>query len=161
GGGAGGHAAARVHGDSERRAHGRGVLGHHHPELELVQALAGHRHADQAPPVGRHEVHAFRRDLVGGHDQIALVFTILVVDDQQHPALPDLLDAFLDRGEGHDVPLSASDRCRYLPITSVSMFTAWPSASPPKVVTASVCGITITSNVCVPSSAIVRLTPST
>ena len=65
-----------------------------------------------------------RRHLVGGHDQVALVLTVLVVDDQQDATLADLLDAFLDRGEGHVVPLSASDRCRYLPITSVSMFTA-------------------------------------
>ena len=82
--------------------------------------------------------------------------------DQQDPALPDLLDTFLDRGEGHDVPLkvraTAADISRSRPSRRSP---PGHSASPPKVVTASVCGITITSKVRGPRSAMVRLTPST
>src|SRR6266404_1286982 len=99
-----------------------------------------------------HEVDGFRGDLVGGHDEVTLVLAVLVVDDDQHPPLPDLLDPFFDRGEArHDVSLltrtavSSSDRSTYFPITSASMFTATPRSSRPRVVTSSVCGISITS----------------
>ena len=44
---------------------------------------------------------------------------------------------------------------------SVSMFTACPGRGRPSVVTASVCGITMTSNARSSSAATVRLTPST
>ena len=122
---AGGHPAARIDGDGEGGAHRRGVLGDHHAQLELVEPLAGHRHADQAAAVGRHEVDGLRRGLVGRHHEVALVLAVFVVDDQQDPAQADLLDALLDRSEhAHGVPRRASDRCRYLPITSVSMLTA-------------------------------------
>src|SRR5262249_39097149 len=103
-----------------------------------------------------------RRDLVGRHHEIAFVLAVLVVHDEQDAPLADLLDALLDgREPGHVVPLSASERTRYLPITSASMFVACPSASRPSVVTASVCGINMTSKLRSPSAATVRLTPST
>src|SRR6185369_4130093 len=160
--GAGRHAAAGVDGHGERRAQRRRVLGDHHAELQLVQPLAGHRHADQPAPVHGHEVHRFRRGLVGGQDQVTFVLTVLVVGDQQEMSLADLLEGLLDRDEhAHVIPFSSSERCRYLPITSISRLTVWPGASVPNVVTASVCGITITSNACRSSAATVRLTPST
>src|SRR4029450_7407517 len=82
--------------------------------------------------------------------------------DDDRASLPDLLDPLLDgRKRGHVIPLRASDRTRYLPITSTSMFVAWPGASRPSVVTASVCGISMTSKLRPPSAATVRLTPST
>src|SRR6266508_1216543 len=160
--GPGRHPPAGVDRHREGGAHGRRVLRDHHAELQLVQPLPGHRHADEAAPVCGHEVHRFRRSLLGGQDQIALVLSVLVVDDQQETSLADLLQGLPDRDEcAHGIPLSSSERCRYLPITSVSRFTAWPRASRPNVVTASVCGITITSNTRASRAAIVRLTPST
>src|SRR5207249_12341105 len=51
------------------------------------------------------------RDLVGGHDKIALVLAILVVDDHEDASRADLLDGRLDaRKPRHVAPLSASDR---------------------------------------------------
>src|SRR5205814_10031559 len=88
-------------------------------------------------------------------------FTVVVVDDDQDPSLPDLLDRLVDGRElGHRAPFSAIDRTRYFPITSASMFTVRPGARSPSVVTASVCGISITSKLRSPSAATVRLTPS-
>ena len=134
--------------DGERGAHGRRVLGDHHADLQLVQPLAGHRHADEAAPVRGHEVDRLRRRLVGGHDQVALVLAVLVVDDQQEirPWRISSMASSIVTNALMSSPSAASERCRYLPITSISRFTAWPRASVPNVVTASVCGITITSN---------------
>src|SRR5207237_3877235 len=155
-------AAACIHADRGGRAHRRRVLDHHHAELQLVPTLAEHRHAHKAARVRDHEVHGLGGDLVGGHDEVAFVFAVLVVDDDEDPTLPDLLDRLFDRREAaHHAPLTASDRCTYLPITSVSMLTACPAASRPSVVTASVCGISITSKAASSTDATVRLTPST
>src|SRR5262249_42745150 len=155
-------AAPRVDRDRERGAHGCRVVRDHHSDLELVETLAEHRHADQAAAILGHEVDCFGSRLVRGHDEVPLVLPVFVVDDEDDAALPDLLDGLVDRREhGHCAPLSASDRCRYFPMTSISTFTDSPSASPPKVVTASVCGITMTSKVVTASAATVRLTPST
>src|SRR5947207_460762 len=162
GGGPGRHAATRIDGDRERRPHRRRVVRHHHPDLELVEAVAQHRHADEATAELGHEVHRFRCGLLRRHHEVALVLAILVVDDDEDPPLADFLDGLVDGGErGHDAPLNASDRCRYLPITSISTFTTEPSASTPIVAPASLCGITITSKVVISSAATVRLTPST
>src|SRR3989338_8585904 len=156
------YAAPRVHGDGERGPHRRRVVLDHHRDLQLVEALGGQRHADQAAAVPGHEVDGLGRDPVGRHHEVALVLAVLVIDHQQDPAGADLLDGLLDgRKRRHVIPLRASDRTRYLPITSASMFTACPTRRAPSVVTASVCGISITSKLPAPSAATVRLTPST
>src|SRR2546426_2048676 len=162
GGGAGRDTPPRVHGDRERGSHGGRVVGDHHRDLELVQALAEQGDADQASTVLRHEVHRFRRHPVGRHHEVAFVLAVLVVHDEKNASLSDLLDALLDgRKRCHVVPLNASERTRYLPITSASMFVACPGLSRPSVVTASVCGISITSKLSSANPATVRLTPST
>src|SRR2546429_909457 len=85
-----------------------------------------------------------------------------IFPDAQAPALPDLLERLLDgREAAHHAPFTASDRCTYLPITSVSMLTACPAASRPRVGPASVCGISITSKAASSRAATLRLTPST
>ena len=91
--GAGGDAAPGVHRGRERGAERRRVVAHHHRDLELVEPLAEQRHADQAPAVLGHEVHRLRGRALGGHDEVALVLAILVVDHDEHPARADLLDA--------------------------------------------------------------------
>src|SRR5438128_6910807 len=160
--GAGRDATSGVDGDSERGPHGGRVVRDHHRDLELVQPLAGHRHADEAAAVLGHEVDGLRRDLVGGHHEIALVLAVLVVDDHEDASRADLLDGRLDaRKPRHVAPLSASDRTRYLPIRSASTFVACPGLSRPSVVAASVYGISMTSKLMSPSAATVRLTPST
>src|SRR5207249_10914565 len=104
--------------------------------------LAGHGYTDEAAAVLGHEVDGLRRDLVGGHDEIALVLAILVVDDHEDASRADLLGGRLDaRKPRHVAPLSASDRTRYLPIRSASTFVACPGLSRPSVVAASVYGI--------------------
>src|SRR6266446_6069597 len=177
GGGSGGHAPAGVHADREGGAERRGVVGDHHRDLQLVEALAEHGHADEPAPVLGHEVDRLRGRLLGGHEQVAFVLAVLVVDHDEHATGADLLDAFLDRDElglAHRVPSLASGpftgaggsrncsiRCTYLPIISISRFTRLPRVSPPRVVAARVCGMIMISKSRSLSRATVRLTPST
>src|SRR6266478_782478 len=177
GGGAGGHAPASVHADREGGAERRGIVRDHHRDLQLVEALAEHGHADEPAPVLGHEVDRLRGRLLGGHEQVAFVLAVLVVDHDEHATGADLLDAFLDRDElglAHRVPSLASGpftgaggsrncsiRCTYLPIISISRFTRLPRVSPPRVVAARVCGMIMISTSRSLSRATVRLTPST
>ncbi len=65
------------------------------------QRSGGKRQADQAAAVGGHEVDGLVRDHLRGHGQIAFVFTILVVDDDQHFAGAEIDQGFRDGGKRH------------------------------------------------------------
>ena len=84
----GGHLPG-VDGDGERRLETRGVLADDHRDLQLIQPIPGHRQADQAPSVARHEVDGVGCHLLGGNRQIALVLAIFVVDDDDDPAVAE------------------------------------------------------------------------
>ena len=85
---AGGHAAARLDAHGERRAErGAAAPGRlHHRQLDAVDLVLGEGHADEAAPVGGHEVDGLGRDELGGHRQVALVLAVLVVDEDDHLA---------------------------------------------------------------------------
>ena len=72
----------------------RGVLRRHGTEPQVIQALFGHRQANQSAPVPGHEVDGLRGDHLGGHGEIAFVFAVFVVDDHDHAPRAD----FLQRG---------------------------------------------------------------
>ena len=101
GGNAGGDAFGRLDADGEVGMVRRGVVLDHRRQAQLPAALAGQRQADQAARVGDHEVDVGRLDQFGRHDQIALVFAILVVDDDDHAAVADFFQQFGDGGETH------------------------------------------------------------
>ena len=60
------------------------VLAGHAFEAEGVGAFVGDRDADEAAPVGGHEVDGFGGDFFGGHDEVAFVLTVFVVGDDDH-----------------------------------------------------------------------------
>src|SRR3989442_15913273 len=99
GGDAGGDAVARVNGFAEGGAVGGSVDGGHEREMEFVAALFGQREADQAAGVLGHEVDGVGRDFIGGHGQVAFVFAVLVVHQDDHAALANVFDGFFDSGE--------------------------------------------------------------
>ncbi len=129
----GADAGASLDRDRERGLEGRLVLGRHQVEAELVAALGGQGEADQPAPLLAHEVDRLGGDELGGHRQVALVLTVLVVADDDHLALADVLDRFLDRGErgpgrAHRAPLAIS-LSTYLASTSTSRFTIVPASA--------------------------------
>ena len=62
----------------------------------LPAALAGQRQAHQAARVRDHEVDVGRAHQLGGHDQVAFVLAVLVVDDHDHAAGADFVEQFGD-----------------------------------------------------------------
>src|SRR5579884_1020783 len=69
--------------------------------MKAVADLRRQRQTDQAPPVFRHKIDNFRSDLLSCNREIAFVFAILVVDDDQHASGPELLDSFGNRRKWH------------------------------------------------------------
>ena len=99
----------RVNGFGEGRAMDARVDGRHEREMELVAALLGEREADQAAAELGHEVDGFGGDLFGGQGEVAFVFAVFVVDQDDHAALANFFDGFFDGGEwrvsfGHGCP---------------------------------------------------------
>jgi hypothetical protein len=125
--------------DAKRGIERRRVLIDHQRNLELVEAFRGHRHADQAAAVTRHEVDGLGRDLLRRNRQIAFVLPILVVDDNHHATGADDVDGLLDRRKRAAAPCTFGDtdfralaghvsscstaRATYLPIMSHSRLT--------------------------------------
>jgi hypothetical protein len=67
-------------------------------ELKLIATLFGERQADETATVDRHEANDLGRDEFSRTYKVALVLAVLVVDDYDHPAVPDLFYRFIYRG---------------------------------------------------------------
>src|SRR5207249_2645897 len=126
-------------------------------QLELLEPLAGHRHADDAARVFADERDHLGRAGLRSHREVTLVLAVLVVDDDDHVAGRDLGDRFIDGAERRqwlddprmtrDLPRRASllhesslvhdlrsKRSTYFATMSTSMLTASPTPS-------AVCGV--------------------
>ena len=143
GGDAGRDALAGLDRDGEGGSVRRLVALGHHPQPELVAALAGEAEADQPAALLRHEVDRLGRRELRGDGQVALVLAVGRVDDDDHLALPDVLDRLLDRGEralgrnrrsAHRFIVDGSSRSTYFASTSASRLTSSPGSSAPSVV---------------------------
>ena len=99
GGDAGADAVRRVDGYGEHRPVRLGVVLDHRRHADLIAPLGGHRQADEAARVAGHEVDVVGLDVLGGDDEVALVLAALVVDEDHHPAVPELFDEHLRRME--------------------------------------------------------------
>ena len=71
-------------------------LAHHQRQPQLPAAIAIERQADQATAEPGHEIDVLGANLRRGHDEVAFVFAVLVVHEDDHPALPDILDNLVD-----------------------------------------------------------------
>ena len=61
-----------------------------------MAAFLGYWGTEYTAAVLEHEVDVLRRNLLGGHDEIALVLAILVVDNDDELALAEILDGLVD-----------------------------------------------------------------
>ena len=96
-GDAGGNSARGLDRDGEGGLVGRGVFLDHQGEIELPDSFLGQREANQPAPVRGHEVDRVGGHLLGGHYQVPLVFSVLVVGEDDHPAAPDLRQRLFDQ----------------------------------------------------------------
>ena len=72
----------------------------HGDEIQRVATLLGEREADEAAAFAGHEIDSFGRDFFRRHGEIAFVFAVFVINDDDHAALANFFDGFLDCGEG-------------------------------------------------------------
>ena len=105
---AGARALPCVDRDRERGAVGLGVHGDHQRQIERVEAIAGHGHADHAGGVLQEECDLLRRGGFRGHDEIALVLALLIVGHDHDLAPPYRGDRIFDPGERHQLLLHIS-----------------------------------------------------
>ena len=95
----GGDAFLRLDGDGEGGLERRFVACRHGAQAEFLHPLACEREADQPATVLRHERDLLRRRHLRGNDEVALIFAVFVVDEDEHAPVARLLDDFLDRGQ--------------------------------------------------------------
>src|ERR1035438_5411837 len=95
----GSDSVARVDGFAKRGAILRCVFAGHGTDAQVIEALFGHRQTDQAASVASHEVDRFRSNFFGGQSEVAFVFAIFVVDDDNHYPGADLFDRRRDIGK--------------------------------------------------------------
>ena len=96
-GGDAGGACGRVDGDRVGGAVEILVVGHHRRQLERGGALVRHGHADVAGRVAHREGHELRCCVLGGEDEVALVFPVLAVHHDNGLTCADGGDGLLDR----------------------------------------------------------------
>ena len=86
-----------VDGNRERRFMIVRVVRDHLPDIQLVEALAVDRRADQSLRVLRHEIDVLGLDRRCRDDEVSLVLAIFIVHDDNHSAVLDILDCLLHR----------------------------------------------------------------
>ncbi len=96
---AGGDAETAVDGFAEGGAVNGRVDRRHQGEMELLAPLFGQRETDKAAAELGHEINGVGRDFLGGHGEVAFVFAVFVVNEDDHAALADLFDGFFDGGK--------------------------------------------------------------
>ena len=100
GGDAVSQAFAGVDGDGEGGLVLLAVGGGHHREAELFDVAGGHGEADEAAGVAHHEGQGLGGGELGGDDEVALVFAVLVVDEDEHAAGAGFADQLVGGGKG-------------------------------------------------------------
>ena len=94
-----GAAFEQIDGDGEGRTEHAGVVLHLVGQLEGIAALYGDGGTQDAASFAQHEVHVFGRDEFGSHDEVAFVFAVFVVDDNDEAAFFEVLDGLLNGGQ--------------------------------------------------------------
>lgn len=92
--------AHEVDADGEGRLERRVVAVDHELEVEFVTAVFDEGSADQSASLDRHEVDHFWRGEPRCSHEIAFVFPVFIVHDDDHLSLSDVFDGILDGVEG-------------------------------------------------------------
>ena len=99
GAGSSGGAAARINRFAERGAEHRRIARSDRRQAQRVAALLGHRQANQPAAEFGHEVDRFRRNFFGGDGQVAFVFAVFVVHQDDHAPGANFFQSFFHGGK--------------------------------------------------------------
>ena len=100
---AGGNPGSCLDADRETGFIGRFVLLHHHGQVQFLHLGPVQRQADKPPAEPGHEVYRLRGDRLGGHAQVALIFPVLVIHENDHLPGPDIPDYLFNSCNCHAV----------------------------------------------------------
>ena len=92
-----GHPAAGLDGHREGGVEPRLVIPDHLGQLQALDNLRRQGQADEAPAVAGHEIDQLGRHPLRGHGEVAFVFPVFVVHQDDHLALADVLYGFFNR----------------------------------------------------------------
>ena len=98
----GGNARIRIkgiNGHGESRLVIVRIVHHHLADVQLVQALAVNRSADETLGEFRHEVDILGSHSSGGHYEVPLILPVLIIHYHYHLAMLDVLDGLFHRGK--------------------------------------------------------------
>ncbi len=70
------------------------VFGRLGVQCQRITLFLGQRHADESPAVSCHEIDGLRRNHLCSGDEVAFVFTVLIIDKNNHPAGFEILKYF-------------------------------------------------------------------
>lgn len=107
---AGADAGAGFNADGETGAVRRLIVGHHHRQAQLINNIRAHGQANQAAAVGGHKVDGLRGHHLCRHAEIALVFAVLVVNQNDHLSGFDVLHYLFYRTDCHIMPRCGNGR---------------------------------------------------
>ena len=96
GGNPGGDSPPGLDGHGERGLEARLVVPHHLGQLQALDDLRRQGQADEPPPEAGHEIDGLGRDLLRRHGEVAFVFPVLVVHQDDHLPLADILYRFFN-----------------------------------------------------------------
>ena len=82
-------AAFMIDRHGESRLQRGGIVLHHQRQIEPLGHLGQNRHAELTPPVGNHEIDYLRGHFFGRADEIALVFAVFGVNDDDYSTRSD------------------------------------------------------------------------
>ncbi len=109
-GDSGGDAFARVDRLGEGSAEGGGVVGTHQGKAQVVAPFGCERQADESAAMSGHEVDDLGSDLFRRDGEVAFIFAVFVVNDDQDAAGANFFHSFGYRDEGHSSIVSGSTR---------------------------------------------------
>ena len=153
-------AGRRVAGDGVGGALRVLVHGRHGRQVQRLCPSRRHRRAHDPRGVPDDEPHPLRSHRRGGHDEVALVLAVLVIDDDDGPPVAqggqrgvDGVEADHDGSPSEAVAVGAAvrncvRRAAYFAMTSTSTLTASSARSTPMRVAARVTGMRLTSTQC-------------
>ena len=93
--------------DGERSPEHGSVFGSLTREIQFAAARNRKRAAKHATPLVEHEVHLFGSNLFGGDNEIALIFTVFVINHDQELAVLEILNGLFNRIKQGHVPLDS------------------------------------------------------
>ena len=111
----GGDALGGLDGHGEGGLKGRLVFAHHGGQAQAIHLVRNKAEADETPAMGGHEVDGLGGHHLGGHGEVAFVLTVLVIHQDDHLTVANILNGLGYAGHGHDVfsPAAAwSNRAR-------------------------------------------------